>query len=124
MVRVSGTPSAAHTPVFQSVPIGTEGQAAMPTAAGRTACQMSTYGWPVISTQRPYVARTPSAVAEFRPGGGRRRQVVQAVDRLHDDALHAQVVPPDAFHQRGVVDAFHPDPRRLGGSRAQTRDRP
>src|SRR5690606_36402249 len=40
------TPSARHTPVFQSVPRGTSGQAATPTATGRTACQMSTKGWP------------------------------------------------------------------------------
>ena len=34
-------PNAAHTPVFQSIPRGTSGQALMPTAAGRTACQIS-----------------------------------------------------------------------------------
>ena len=68
---------------------------------------------------------TPSRRAGTRTElGDRRRQVVQAVDRLHDDALDPQVVPPDPFHQRRIVDAFHPDPCRLGGFRAQTGDRP
>ena len=53
----------------------------------------------------------PRAGAEVRHGGG---QVVDAVQRFDDDALHPQVVSPDLFHQFGVVLAFHPDPAGLG----------
>src|SRR5256714_1887611 len=46
----SATPSAAQTPSFHGCPRGTTGQARMPSRAGLTACQMSTYGCPVTST--------------------------------------------------------------------------
>ena len=52
------------------------------------------------------------------------RQVVQAIDRLHDDAFHPQVVAPDPFDQRRVVDALHPDPGGSRGTGPQTRDDP
>ena len=51
-----------------------------------------------------------------------RRQVVQPVDRFHDDALDPQVVAPDPLDQRGVVNALHPDPGRPGGPGAQSGD--
>src|SRR5437588_786660 len=38
----SATPKEAQTPSFQGIPRGTCGQATMPAAAGRTACQTST----------------------------------------------------------------------------------
>ena len=43
--------------------------------------------------------------AERRDGGG---QVVHAVHRLDDHALHPQVVAPHGLDQRSVVDALHP----------------
>jgi hypothetical protein len=36
--------------------------------------------------------------------------VVQAVEHLHDDALHSQVVSPDLLDQFRVVATFHEDP--------------
>jgi CubicO group peptidase (beta-lactamase class C family) len=46
----SATPSAAQTPSFQGRPGAITGHARIPTRAGLTACQMSTYGCPVTST--------------------------------------------------------------------------
>jgi hypothetical protein len=40
----------------------------------------------------------------------RRRQLVDAVQRLHDHALDAQVVAPDPLDQGRVVHALDPDP--------------
>ena len=40
-------------------------------------------------------------------------EVVDAVQRLHDDAFHPEVVAPDFFDEFGVVLAFHPDPAGL-----------
>src|SRR6266498_1411086 len=50
-------------------------------------------------------------------------EVVDAVDRLDDDALDAQVVAPDPFKQRRVVDALDPDPARPGDPRPRHRRR-
>ena len=48
----SGQPRARQTPVFQSWPRGTGGQAGMPTDDGFTASQTSMYGWPTTSACR------------------------------------------------------------------------
>src|SRR5918993_813098 len=62
----SATPRAAQMPSFHGRPGGTTGQALMPTAAGLTACQMSTYGWPVTRT---YGEVTPATIRlSFEPG--------------------------------------------------------
>src|SRR5699024_4611895 len=76
----SDQPKRWHTPVFQSSPYGTSGQALIPTACGLTAAQISMKGWPVTKTCSPTVsvmrvsldpltrwsARTPTR----RPGPG------------------------------------------------------
>ncbi len=54
----SRTPTAAQTPSFQGRPGGITGHAVSPTRAGFTACQMSTYGWPVTSTFGSFTAAT------------------------------------------------------------------
>src|SRR6266536_5186907 len=50
-------------------------------------------------------------------------EVIYAVERLDDDALDAQVVAPDAFDQRRVVDALDPDPAGPGNPRPRRRRR-
>ena len=138
----SAMPRPAQTPFFQSMPRGTSGQALIRTAAGRTACQMSMYGWPVTSTA-PASRRRPTSAAirasllpatrwsHSTPTRRLRRraepvelcgQVVQPVQRLDDDALDPQVVPPDPLDQGRVVDAFDPDPGRPRGPGAQAGD--
>ena len=62
----SATPSAAHTPSFHGRPGGITGQAAKPSRAGLTACQMSTQGCPVTST---YGEATEATMRlSFEPG--------------------------------------------------------
>ncbi len=45
-------------------------------------------------------------------GRDQRGQIVDAVQAFHDDALHPQVVAPDAFDECGVVQPLHVDPAR------------
>ena len=126
-------------PVFQSVPRGICGQRAMPRAVGFTACHTSTYGWPVTSTwsrtgraglvdDAGLLAAGHEVVDEHADPPARagtevahvRHEVVDAAERLDDDALDAQVVAPDALDQRGVVHALDPDaagPRGPGRGR-------
>ena len=122
----AASPRPAQTPSFQGVPRGTSGQAAIPSAEGRTACQTSTYGWPSTRTcgpadlgREPRLLRPRDEVVDQhaepapRPGGEaahRRRQVVDAVQRLDHDPLDAQVVAPHLLDELGVVDALDPDP--------------
>ena len=125
----SPTPSAEHTPAFQSVPFGTSGHASIPSAAGRTACHTSTYGVPVTSTcgwatAREAILLAPEhqvveqhADARTRPRlqrGEHVGKVIGAVEALDDDTLDAEVVAPDELDQLGVVHAFHEDPARPG----------
>ena len=121
-------------PDFQSVPRGTCGHAAMPSADGFTACHTSTYGCPVTSTfgsrtaghEPGLFAAGDEMVDEHADPPVRVRaelaqrvgEMVDAVQRFDDHALDAQVVAPDAFEQRRVVDAFDPDPARPRNARA------
>ena len=102
----------------------------MPSAAGFTACQTSTYGWPATSTCGSRTAATmrlslepgtrwSTSTPSRRRGVGpeladRAGQVVDAVQRLDHDALDPQVVAPDPLDQRGVVHALDPDPAAAG----------
>ena len=52
---------------------------------------------------------------EFTNGTGK---VIHAVQRLHDNALNAQIVTPDLLHELGVVQALNPD---AGGARHLSR---
>ena len=61
------------------------------------------------STRTP--SRRPGTGPEVGHGG---REVVNAVQRLDDDALHPEVVTPDLLDELGVVLAFHPDAAGLG----------
>ena len=114
----------------------------MPSAAGFTACQTSTYGWPTTSTCGSVTAptirlslepgtrwstSTPSRCSRSgRNDAHRAGQVVDAVQRLHHDRLDPQVVTPDPLDQGGVVDALDPDPAAAGdlGADVPDRDRP
>ena len=108
----------------------------------RTACQTSTYGWPTTSTcgdGRPAAAIRDSLraghevvdehaepAARARAGSrARRRQVVDAVEVLDDDALDPQVVAPDPLDELGVVPALDVDAALAGdpGARAGDGDR-
>ena len=137
-------PSAAQTPVFQSTPRGTSGQAAMPTACGPdrlpdvdVRVPGDQHVLPVLGQSRASAIRLSfdpgtrwsTSTPSRRPAPGpnsrdRGRQVVQAVDRLHHDALHPQVVAPDPLDQGRVVDALHPDPGGPGGARPEPGDHP
>ena len=141
----TGQPRPAQTPSFHGVPRGTSGQAAMPSAAGRTACQTSTYGWPSDPhVRRHHLRGQPGLLAAghqvvdehaepaLRPGrevAHHRRQVVDAAEVLDDDALDAQVVAPHLLDQLGVVPALDVDPAAAGdpgagaGHRRPTRRR-
>ena len=108
----------------------------MPSAAGLTACQTSTYGWPRTSTSGRSTAGDDAALlgaghqvvdqhAEPAPALGREvadrvGQVVDAVQRLHHDRLDPQVVAPDPLDQRRVVHALDPDPAAAGDLRAES----
>ena len=111
----------------------------MPSAAGFTACQTSTYGWPTTSTCGSVTAATirlslepgtrwststPSRRAGLGPNARTAAgQVVDAVQRLDHDRLDPQVVAPDPLDQRGVVHALDPDPAAAGDPGA-ARSRP
>ena len=119
-------------------PFGTIGQAVMPTTDGLTACQMSMNGWPTTSAWSPVTCSAMRDSLEPRhqvvdehaePPSGRRaelahdrRQVVDAVQRLDDDALDPQVVAPDLLHQLGVVLALDVDAALAGDPRAGAGD--
>ena len=91
----------------------------MPSAAGFTACQTSTYGWPATSTCGSVTAGDDPAllaaghqvVDQHAEPPGRPRperpdqgdQLVDAVQRLDHDRLDPQVVAPDPLDQRRVV---------------------
>ena len=45
-------------------------------------------------------------------------EVIHAVQRLHDNALNAQIVAPDLLHELGVVQTLNPD---AGGARHPSR---
>ena len=125
MRRGVGDAQPRQTPVFQSVPLGMSGQAAMPTTAGLTASHTSTYGVPVTRTwgwrdrrrQAGLLAAGDEVVDEHAQavaGAGAEGvddlgQVVDAVEALDDDALDAQVVAPHLLDQLGVVDALDQD---------------
>ena len=126
MARGSSTPSAAHTPVFQSCPFGTTGHASMPTAdrshrlphvdVGRSGHEhvrvAHRFG------QARFLAARDQVVEEHAeavvPVGIERAhlvgQVVGAVEALDHDPLDAQIVAPDPLDQLGVVHALDPDP--------------
>ena len=114
----------------------------MPTTDGFTACQMSMNGCPTTSACSPVTCpamrdslepftRWSTSTPSRRPGDGRNSrtmpgQVVDAVQRLHDDALDAQVVAPHLLDQLGVVLALDvdrgPRGRRGPGRRRRTVD--
>ena len=50
-------------------------------------------------------------------------EVVRALELLHDDALHPQVVAPDLLHQLGIVEALDEDAAGLGHLGRRVRDR-
>jgi hypothetical protein len=52
------TPAARQTPSFQGRPGGITGHPVRPTRSGFTACQTSTYGWPVTRTSGSFTAAT------------------------------------------------------------------
>ncbi|BAS09087.1 hypothetical protein AHiyo4_25090 [Arthrobacter sp. Hiyo4] len=58
--------------------------------------------------------RTPAGDPDQAERGHRPRQVINAMQRLDDDALYAEIVTPDFFHQFGVVFSLHPDSAGLG----------
>ena len=141
--RPAGRPSrAAGRPRSSSPrPRGTAGQARMPSAAGFTACQTSTYGWPRTSTSgavtrghdpallgaRHQVVDQHAEPAAAAPGRSPDPpgQLVDAVQRLDHDRLDPQVVAPDPLDQGGVVPALDPDPAAPGdlGAGARHGDR-
>ena len=45
-------------------------------------------------------------------------KIIHAVQRLHNNALNAQIVAPDLLHELGVVQTFNPD---AGGARHPSR---
>ena len=111
-------------------PSGSMGQAASPSRAGLTACQMSMNGCPTTSVcAPPGPRRTASAIRASlepatrwststpsrRPGPGRNSaddgdQVVDAAQVLDHHALDAQIVAPHLLDQFGVVAALDVDP--------------
>ena len=126
----SGQPSAAQTPSFHGAP------AAPPATPG---CRARPGGPP--ATRRRRGGRRPARAVPADPRGdadsfdpgtrwststpsrrcraraearGPRRQLVDAVQRLHHDALDAQVVAPHPLDELGVVEALDPDPAAPG----------
>ncbi len=65
-----GQPSCWQVPVFQSMPLGTDGHCAMPRRSGLTACHTSMNGWPTTSTCLPTGERAMfwAIRASFDPG--------------------------------------------------------
>ena len=116
----------------------------MPSAAGFTACQMSTYGWPMTSTSGsahrggdPALLGPGDEVVDEHadppagPGGTSRtasaRSSMPSSGSTTTPSI-AQVVAPDPLDQRGVVHALDPDPagpgdpgRRVGRPRRTRR---
>ena len=97
----------------------------MPSTAGLTAAQMSMNGWPTIRTcsELTWAAILLSLEPVYqvvdqhaeppgrarRESGDDRRQVVDAVQELHDHPGVAKVIAPDLLHQLGVVLALDVD---------------
>ena len=111
----SATPRAAQTPSFHGRPGGTTGHARMPTAAGLTACQMSTYGCPVTSTCGEFTAGDDPAL--LRAGH-------QVVDQHAEPARRARAERGDLVLQRRRCRPAAPPPRPRSAGRRPRSARP